>query len=306
MSVEIKPHVSFSQVSSHCGWQLRYKRLVAEHREGAHAEERVWRCPLCGTWEPPPDSIRTVFGTAVHEGIERFLSLAPRRTGLALRGARVEAVKRARAYLEGAALGELTWDEEPRRKRNGELYKGDGARVPDLETGLAMAEAMVESWIDRFGDIEAAGLERRFDLDLSPWGLDWTVTGFIDVMTLEGGVVDIKTAREPWTPEKWGEKLDQAWIYSQGYEQITGQPPEYVTFHVGVKGENRWQVVEADLDGDRFGEVLEDLIRPTIKVIEADAYTPNRGGWWCSEACDFWTFCPLGAAAAGRGREVGT
>src|ERR1700737_1591838 len=65
--------VSYSQVSSLCGYKLKLDRIVWDHERNGHPERNPL-CRLCLDVPPAPKSIKPIYGTAVHAGIEHQLT----------------------------------------------------------------------------------------------------------------------------------------------------------------------------------------------------------------------------------------
>lgn len=276
-------HVSFSQVSRPCGLALRL------HREGAKIGHR---------------GIALVYGQAVHEGIEHYVRS----------GDLAASVRMAHKHIHNEIVRSdqeeappIRWDDPPRLTNSGQLYRGDEAKIPTVEVAEIAAAMQVKGWVDTFGSLGAVRLDDiECEVLVPVEGEDgWTIKTRLDLPTDEGGLVDIKTASRPWKDEEIDAKLDQAHIYHLAYLHHFGRPAEYLTFHVGLKGSPRWEVIEVPFDADAIARVLEYRVRPTIRMIRARAYQPNTMGWWHSErSCEFWGECPLGAKARGAGFRV--
>ncbi|MGH7919403.1 MAG: PD-(D/E)XK nuclease family protein [Candidatus Dormibacteraceae bacterium] len=268
--------LSYSQVSHPCGLQLKY------HRE---------RAPQ------GPRGIQLLFGSAVGAGIEHQV--------LHHQGADAAAYVAIRSLRDEVQLAEkpsetpIRWDEPPRITKKGEFHKRDQGRIPDLGTAERMASIAVRTWVSRFGDLSVIerGVERPLTIALRrPEG--WSIECVPDLLPEDGGIVDIKTAATPWTPERLEEKSGQGLLYMAAYLQVFGHPPAYFRFHVIPKGGSEIQVLEVPYDAAAINRYLEHQIRPTIQAIEAGVYVPKPHGWHCSPRwCAWWTTCPLGEAA---------
>jgi hypothetical protein len=274
--------LSYSQLSHPCGYQLRF------HRE---------RAPQ------GPRSIALLFGSAVGAGVEHqvlYHQGAEAATYAAIRYLRSEA-ELAREPSERP----IRFDDPPRLTKKGEFRKTDLAHVPDLGTAERLAGRSVRAWVARFGELRVIeeGVERSLLIKLRrPRG--WSIECVTDLLPDDGGIVDLKTAAAPWTPERLAEKRAQAWLYQAAYLQQFGHPPAYFRFHVLPKGTTEVQVLEVPYEPTAINRYLEHVLRPTIGAIEAGVYVPNPYGWHCSARyCPWFETCPLGAAAREGGGQ---
>lgn len=271
------PHkyISFSQVSKPCGYQLMY------HRQRLPATQR---------------GISLIYGTAVGVGIQHQVthddSTAEYAIAAGLKALRTE-IKASK--LPGGLA--IRWDDPPRLTQGGRPYANERHKLPNQRVAEAMLRAQVRAWVERFGHLRAAAVEERCEVALSrPEG--WTITGYLDIRTVDEGLIDTKTASEAWDSKKIEAYAPQLRYYQAWYRRQFGGPPKWTQFHVLIKGSTEVQVIDVPYDAAAVNRWLEHVVRTNIAAIEADAFVPRTDGWWCSERfCDYWHICPLGAEA---------
>lgn len=316
MTVLISP----SQLSTPCKLNLKYYRMRRAHEHGEHEGQPIPGCPLCEGWEVPEHRIALEFGTAVHEGIEAYLrGKLPAEDRAVLEGEEElpvahdaeQAIDVSHRHIRRCAKEGMTYDDPPRVRRDGFLYKGDEGRMPTEQHAAGISASMVRSWIERFGaGITPRDVEIKVYVPLEPYGIeDAQLITKLDLTTTEGGIIDFKTSRAEWDAVKWDDKLDQMLLYGLGYKCLYGEGlPEYGLFHVAPKeGDFKtWQVIDVALDESRIEQVIEYVLKPAIRMIRADAFIPNRDGRFphSEKYCDFWSHCPFGAKAQGEAATV--
>lgn len=264
-------YISFSQVDKHCGYQLRF------YRERVPATRR---------------GIALVYGSAVGEGIQHHATTEGSTADTAI----AAGLAALRKEIKTSTLP-VQWDDPPRLTQAGRPYANERHRIPSQEVAEKMLSAHVRAWVERFGHLRAAKVEERCEIKLTrPAG--WVLTGYLDIRTTDGGLIDTKTASEPWDEDKIAAGAPQLRYYQAWYRRKFGEPPAWTQFHVMVKGSVEIQVIDVPYDAAAVNRWLEHVVRTNIAAIEASAYVPRTDGWWHSERfCDFWHVCPLGAAA---------
>jgi len=152
--------------------------------------------------------------------------------------------------------------------------------------------------------IRPAEVERGFRLR---WpGCDWEFTGFADVETEDGTVVDLKTTSRPKTVSdvavqagmylaaRRAERREQHHRFRADVMQLPGKttPPKVTQLPVTVS--------DAWLDSSE--RLIVNAAREIAWRAENDIWTgAPDGAWWCSDRwCGYWRSCPLAAGAAER------
>lgn len=266
--------VSYSQMHN-CGWQIMFHR---------------------GRVDRGPKGISAIYGTAVHAGIEtaagsRSLALAVQ-TALVTWRQELDRHERARG---------VRWMDPPRIRKDGQPYRGDEGKLNNRQVAEAGIRAQVTAWMEQFGHLRIVKeeIEREVRLDL---GGGWALTCYLDMPTAEGGLLDVKTAKEPWDERRKLSAQLQAQVYTPAFQAQYGKPPAYFAYHVLPRGTNVVQVVEVEYDPARLAVVYDHMLPALIRQIENRAYLPNTGGWWCSsDYCDWHAVCPLGAGGEPAG-----
>jgi len=288
------PRTSFSQASMPCGYQALLREIVWAHERGQHEGAPVRLCRLCRGLPEPPEWVGLPLGRAIHRGIERIV------TGHSLRDGEVSALHEMRARLLEARHGgrALRFDEPPRLRRDGLPYAGDEGRVPNGGTALRFARLGVRAWGQRFGSLRVLRTEERVIVPLDDWGAPgWDLLAVLDLLTEEGGIVDVKTSAKGWSDDV-DPKVFQGHLYALAYRHLTGKWPEYFVFHVIRLGTWEIEVREVRFDQDTIGRAVEHFLLPSVRARQAGAWTPNLMGWWHSPTgCDWWDVCPHGADA---------
>lgn len=268
-------YISFSQVDKHCGYALKF------HRERVPATQR---------------GVALIYGTAVGEGIQHHVTHEGSTAETAIDAGLAALRKEIKAASLPGGLP-IQWDDPPRLTQSGRPYANERHRIPSQEVAESMLKAHVRTWVERFGHLRAAKVEEKCEVKLTrPAG--WVLTGYLDIRTTDGGLIDTKTASEPWDEQKIEAGTPQLRYYQAWYRRKFGESPAWTQFHVMVKGSIDIQVIDVPYDTVAVNRWLEHVVRTNIAAIEANAYVPRTDGWWHSERfCDFWHVCPLGAAA---------
>lgn len=262
--------VSYSQISRPCGLALRW------HRERVPWDHR---------------SIHLAYGSALHEGIEHWLKT----------GDKEQAVQVAIDYVHQAENESppLLWDSPPRMTHAGLIYRGDEGKLPSMAVCEAGLGLQIEGWIEKFGRLGILALddiELRVNVPLEGELEGWSLQVKLDIPTDEGGMVDLKTAGRPWKedPQELESKLQQAHLQHWAYLHNYSKPASYFVYHVGIRGNAAWYTYDVPYSEEEIAKVLEYRVKPAIRMIKAEAYTPNTMGWWHGPKCEFWSSCPLG------------
>lgn len=133
---------------------------------------------------------------------------------------------------------------------------------------------------------EASGLALQRRVSLSVPGVPVPVIGFLDVLLEDGTVVDVKTARRPWHPDKPRREL-QPRVYLAALQQ-EGYPLSGLRFRhlVWVRGARpQVQVLETEFSqGELF--VGMEMLAQVWRGIAAGAFPPAFGCWRCGPGCE--------------------
>lgn len=267
--------ISFTQVDKRCGYALKF------YRERIPATQR---------------SISLIYGAAVGAGIQYQVTHSDSTAELAAEAG----LKALRQEIKTSKLPgglPIRWDDPPRLTQSGRPYRIEQSRIPNQEVAEGYLKANVKAWVEKFGRLRAAATEEKAEIPLSrPAG--WVIVGYLDIRTTDGGLIDTKTAAEPWDEQKTEEAKPQLHYYQAWHRLKFGEPPAWTQFHILIKGSTEIQVIDVPYDARAVNRWLEHRVRTNIAAIEANAFVPNTSGWWHSERfCDYWHVCPLGAAA---------
>jgi len=202
--------------------------------------------------------------------------------------ARIHAAEKEGRIPDPARIWELTWLEEIACQEvdwGGELAESlcnEGMRlvshavIQEARKGLAPAS-------DAFGPI----VERRFSIRVP--GVPVPVIGFIDVITRDGVITDMKTAGRAWTQSQ-AEQESQPLVYLAAANQLR-LPHEPGKFRHVVFIKTREPKVQAFTTEHSAGEVLWifEVIRDVWRSIEAGLFPPNPKACFAwGRQCEYW------------------
>jgi len=224
---------------------------------------------------PTPTTPALLMGSCYHAGIERnFRAKAAHGLDLALDEV-LDAYDTAwHARLES---DEIDWqDENP----------GD---VKDR--GIGLLRTYMETTAPF---VMPAEVERRFSVALP--GIDgWTLDGIVDLITIDGVIIDHKTGTRSKTQDDADRDL-QASAYA--FALFTDPTVEEANFefHVAVAKKvpeiQRVSTVRSRADAEWY----LNLVAEYVQQIRAGIFPPNPTGWLCSPTwCGYWDRCRGGA-----------
>jgi hypothetical protein len=139
-------------------------------------------------------------------------------------------------------------------------------------------------------------VEREFSLT---WpGVDWTLTGFLDLEEDDGTVADLKVRGKKMMRSDADSDLQPAsYLYARRAE---GNPAPRFDFHTMVRTKRPYAEVVSTERTDRQLDTFADRVFAAAAEIrwraENDVWSGAvPGAWWCSSKfCGYWDSCPLG------------
>lgn len=161
----------------------------------------------------PYKSIPLVFGGAFHKGVEAYY-------------VGKDPVKEFVKYFVEDGIKDI---EKPEVKKKFEENMIDGIRL-------------MEAW-----KLEAPKIHKLYKISVkgqsevefkADWGLDIPVHGRYDYTTHINQILEFKTSKKPYKQDDV-DKLDQASIYNESYEIITGNAPIEIFYIVFIKGRKK-------------------------------------------------------------------
>jgi hypothetical protein len=164
------------------------------------------------------------------------------------------------------------------------------------DTGVLAVKAYEE---DVVPTIDPVSVEREFRLSLE--GVDWGVTGYLDLEDANNDVDDLKVRKS-----KLGLADAAADIQPTMYllaRRAEGNPAERFNFHTMVKTKKPYAEVVSTARTNRQLDTLVNRVYQIAAEIHWRLENDNWGGavpgaWWCSEKmCGYWPSCPMGGAA---------
>lgn len=141
-------------------------------------------------------------------------------------------------------------------------------------------------------------VEREFELFFE--GVDWTVTGYLDLEEADGAVSDRKVRARKLSPSEANVDV-QPGLYLMA-RRAEGNPAPVFRFHTMVRTKSPYAEIVPTVRTDQQLDALTDRILLIAAEIdwrlEHDAWQGAvPGSWRCSERyCGYWLDCPLGGA----------
>lgn len=225
-----------------------------------------------------PPGIAARVGTGVHKGAETNWK-AKIQTG---KDEPLDVIQDAArdAYRNGLLEGVYIPPKEKDTARN------DMAEGVDTVTGLAevfhreMAPNIMPKYIEK-------------KVEYKPSELSVPFVGYIDLITDDLVLSDLKTAARSWTQAKADEDIQITgyWMFAQ---KMLGQPPNRLTLDVLVKNKTpKYQEIETTRQQSDW-DALIARSRTMLKMVEAGIFPPaDSGCWLCSPRfCGYWWSCP--------------
>lgn len=123
-------------------------------------------------------------------------------------------------------------------------------------------------------------------------GVDWI--GFIDLVTEDGRLSDLKTSARAWAQSRADSSI-QATAYWRFLQEVEGAPPKRITFDVISCGKGAAKVTT--LETSRQEEdwlMLQKRAKAMIRMVEAGIFPPAEpGSWLCGPKwCGYYWTCP--------------
>jgi hypothetical protein len=138
-------------------------------------------------------------------------------------------------------------------------------------------------------------VEWEFNLDIAENGM--LVNGYVDLIDKEGAVLDIKfDGSKRGITQAAVDNSIQLGIYDLASRGVRGEIPTKLGFQVIRKKrvpEPTVYYTKRKTAGQLQAIAL--ILQGTMRTIQAEAYTPNPSGWWCSKKwCGWWDKCEYG------------
>ena len=141
-------------------------------------------------------------------------------------------------------------------------------------------------------------VEREFNLT---WpGVDWGLTGFLDLEEQDGTVADLKVRGKKLMRADADTDLQaSSYLYARRAE---GNPAPRFDFHTMVRTKRPYAEVVTTERTDRQLDAFADRVFLAASEIHwrasNDAWSGAApGAWWCSDKfCGYWASCPFGGA----------
>lgn len=215
--------------------------------------------------QPEKKSSALAFGSAFHDAIESYV----------IRTNPEQTIKEKwdAAWAKQAEKNGFDDDETP------EALYNDGLRM------FSSPKVMYE--INAIQAPQAIELPVRLTVP----GVPVPVIGFIDIVTADGVIGDIKTSKSKWPEDKAKNSL-QPLFYLAACQQMGIATPMNFRHYVFVKTkEPQVQVIETEYKPAQL-LFLFSIIQNVWRGIDAGVFYESTDGWLCNENyCDFWKQC---------------
>lgn len=232
----------------------------------------------------PSDSINTIFGTALHEAIQKFLNTLYSKSvkeaeSLDLRQILVEKmkdefVKAKKTFMESEYIDA---DELPASQFEMKKYLMDGEK---------MLKSFKSNRTDHFNTklTDLVGIELQINHSLKE-NVDYV--GYLDVVLKERGeekykVIDIKTSKEGW--DKWKKKdkmrVNQVVSYKSYYAEVLDTDPsnievEYIILKRMINEESIYPQSRIQTFSPPSGSITQNKVREQINEFVEECYNED-------------------------------
>jgi hypothetical protein len=176
-----------------------------------------------------------------------------------------------------------------------EIDWGDDKPGEIKDTGVLAVTAYEETVVPI---VKPVAVEREFRLHFD--GVDWGVTGYLDLEDDNDDVDDLKVRKSKLQPKDADADI-QPPMYLLA-RRAEGKPARRFNFHTMVKTKTPYAEIVPTERTDRQLDSLINRVYQVAAEINWRLETDNWGGavpgaWWCSERmCGYWAGCPMGGA----------
>lgn len=243
-------HLSYSSIAAYLSCGEYWRRKYVAH-------------------EPTETTPELVFGTAVHQAVERHLA-----DGSPL-------LDHWTAAWQQATEGQpVVWGAD-----TPEHHYNEGLRIlGDVKVNAALAAITVAH------DEHGPCIERQVSLRVP--GVPVPIIGYVDFVTADGVPGDLKTSGRAWTTGKAQSEL-QTLFYLAAFNQAGLPTPDWRFRHYVIT-KTKTPALTVFEHRHHPGELmfLFDLILRVWRCIEHEQFPLNPTGWRCEPRfCDFWAQC---------------
>jgi hypothetical protein len=264
--------------------------------------QRFWRCPqdwyrhyVLGHREPSTGAM--ALGSAVGQAIAHHFTAR-------LAGDAIDKTQARESFHHAfdlaAAQAIFEGDDDRARRRTALELRERGERLVELYLASPLA-----AYLERD---EVVAVEPRHELAFP--GARWSFVAYLDLVTAQGTIVDIKVkAKHLGEAEARRDLQARAYVLARRLDEAGregGPAPRRFAFH-SLRHGTRPEAIEVPeggfLPSDRELDAFEQRLIVTARQIADCARTGDWGyaspmGWWCSERCAHWNDCPGGAGVS--------
>lgn len=179
------------------------------------------------------------------------------------------------------AIKEVEFDEE-------ETSKGiDKVKGELKDVGIRLIE---KAATDLFPTIQPVFVEQKIDVEFE--NVDYTLTGFIDLIDDKGIIHEEKTSAKTPSKDKEGRYIiDQGYLL-QGAIYSLGTAIRSLSYDYAIKTREPKiiQIPHETTEGET--EFVLSLLGKIDHAIKSEAFYPNRSSWMCGKkTCGYWKKC---------------
>lgn len=227
--------------------------------------------------EPQPSTPALVFGSALHNTVERHIAIRQEKPNPSLNLTDIWP-EQWNAAVERD--GEIEWGAD-----TPEQHYNEGIRLlnnPDLQ--------QLVNRLTPLRDDSGLWIERKIELRVP--GVPIPIIGYIDIVTNDGVPGDFKTSAQQWSQEKAKEEL-QPLFYLAALNQIGRTVPglRFRHYVITKTKQPKVQVIESQHTWDSIFW-LYGLVQQVWRAIQSENFVVNPHAWLCNpKYCAAWSRC---------------
>ena len=166
------------------------------------------------------------------------------------------------------------------------IFEEDETKYSVLDQGVALVRHYGKV-VGRY--IKPAMVEQEFRL--SPWESGPHLVGYIDLVTSQKDLVDLKVSSRLPNADAIHKDL-QLSVYGMGFSALTDSLPRSYRWHMLIRTKvPRVAILKTTRDESDF-RVFENTAEEVAKGIGAQVFPRRTDGWHCSEKfCGYWPRC---------------
>jgi len=214
--------------------------------------------------EPTVSSPALVFGSAIHATVEQYVQVGG----------------------DLLSIWSEKWGAQLEKEGGNVLW---GMESPDESYNKGVRVLSDKDIVTTLDGIKPRQVERKVELRVP--GVSIPIIGYIDIITEDGVVCDLKTSAKSWTAARAKDELQPIYYLmslNQAGEKVNWKFRHYVLTTLKTP---RLDVFDTErTPAEAF--FLINIIQQVWKAIQTGIFIPNPGSWKCSPIfCDFFAAC---------------